>query len=363
MAYIASDPFSVCFNMMKIRYHEYDQTIDTERLNLQQTDLINVFINFESVLTYLSTVQDIDHKLEIYRDAASILTSGAMNLIAHYRRFFREYNMNVKVFLFMTSLEVTEQENEKFIDDYRSYYHTKFTGNPKFSRLGDLINELVIPNVKALCKAIDGVYFLVGERIEGSLIPLIVNEFYEGKRKNFLISNDMYDVQYQAHDNFIAHIMRRSNKGAVNTSDIITTMNYIMKTKVDKQELRIFENPAFYRLMIACLGDRKRYVEGIRGYGPLSVLKMIKKGIAENLITPNTTEIELLASLFSIDYRDEITRNYRVMDLDYQLETTGEDLKFAVTNQIVDQPNLPKVQEVQARFLSDYPIMLQELTC
>ena len=363
MAYIASDPFSVCFNMMKIRYHEYDQTIDTERLDLQPSDPINVFINFESVLTYLSTVQDIDHKLEIYRDAASILTSGAMNLIAHYRRFFREYNMNVKVFLFMTSLEVTEQENEKFIDDYRSYYHTKFTGNPKFSRLGDLINELVIPNVKALCKAIDGVYFLVGERIEGSLIPLIVNEFYEGKRKNFLISNDMYDVQFQAHDNFIAHIMRRSNKGAVNTSDIITTTNSIMKTKVDNQDLRIFENPALYRLMIACLGDRKRYVDGIRGYGPLSVLKTIKKGIAENLITPNTTEIELLASLFSIDYRDEITRNYRVMDLDYQLETSGEDLKFAVTNQIVDQPNLPKVQEVQSRFLNDYPIMLQELTC
>ena len=173
----------------------------------------------------------------------------------------------------------------------------------------------------------------------------------------------MYDVQFQAHSNFIAHIMRRSNKGAINTGNIITTMNYIMKTKVEKSELRIFENPAFYRLMIACLGDRKRYVEGIKGYGPLSVLKLIKKGIAENLITPNTTEIELLASLFSIDFRDEITRNYRAMDLDYQLNTTGQDLKFNVTTQIIDQPNLPKVQEVQARFLNDYPLMLQELTC
>lgn len=363
MAYIASDPFSVCFNMMKMRYHEYDQTIDSDRLDLKPSDPINVFINFESVLTYLSTVQDIDHKLEIYRDAGAILTSAAMNLIAHYRRFFREYDMDVKVFLFMTSLDVPEQENEKYIDDYRSYYHTKFTSNPKFSRLGDLVIDTVIPNVKAICKAIDGVYFLVGERIEGSLIPLIVNEFYEGKRKNFLISNDMYDVQFQAHSNFIAHIMRRSNKGAINTGNIITTMNYIMKTKVEKSELRIFENPAFYRLMIACLGDRKRYVEGIKGYGPLSVLKLIKKGIAENLITPNTTEIELLASLFSIDFRDEITRNYRAMDLDYQLNTTGQDLKFNVTTQIIDQPNLPKVQEVQARFLNDYPLMLQELTC
>ena len=96
--------------MMKMRYHEYDQTIDSDRLDLKPSDPINVFINFESVLTYLSTVQDIDHKLEIYRDAGAILTSAAMNLIAHYRRFFREYDMDVKVFLFMTSLDVPEQE-------------------------------------------------------------------------------------------------------------------------------------------------------------------------------------------------------------------------------------------------------------
>lgn len=363
MAYIASDPFSVCFNMMKMRYHEYDQTIDSDKLNLEPSDPINVFINFESVMTYLSTVQDIDHKLEIYRDAASILTSGAMNLIAHYRRFFREYNMNVKVFLYMTALDDAEQDNEKFIDDYRTYYQTKFTSNPKFSRLGDIIRDQVVPNVKSICKAIDGVYFLTGSGIEGSLIPLIVNEFYEGKRKNFLISNDLYDVQFQAHDNFIAHIMRRSNKGAVNTGDIITTMNFIMKTKVEKQDLRIFENPAFYRLMIACLGDRKRYVEGIRGYGPLSVYKAIRKGISENIITPNTTEIELLSNLFSIEMREEITKNYRVMDLDYQLRTTGEDKKFYVTDQIVDHPNLPLIQQLQSTILADYPLMLQELTC
>lgn len=362
MSYIASDPFSVCFNMMKMRYHEYEQTIDSDKLDLKPTDPVNVFINFESVMNYLSTVQDIDHKIEIYRDANLILTSCAINLMAHYRRFFRDYKMDVKVFLYMTDLSNSNQMNNQYVDDYRSYYFNKFMTNPKFAALGEKVTESVVPDCHAICKAINGVYFLVGSGIEGSLIPLIVDEFYEGKRKNFLISNDVYDVQFQALPNFMTHIMRRSSKGAVNTSNIVQTMDYVMRSKIDVSDLRLFNNPAFYRLLLACLGDRKRYVDGIRGYGPLTLIKMIKKGIENQQITENTTEIELLSKLFSIDIREELTNHFHVMDLDRQLLECPEDIKFDIISQIEDQPNLAKIQELQSGLLYDHQLMLQELT-
>ena len=56
------DPFSVCFNSLKLRYKDYDESISSKNF-LNPTDKINVFINLETVYKSLSTILDLEKKI------------------------------------------------------------------------------------------------------------------------------------------------------------------------------------------------------------------------------------------------------------------------------------------------------------
>ena len=95
------DSFSVCFNVMKIKYATYDQSLD--ELNfLQPTDKVNVFINLESILRLLSNIKDVDRKVYSCTDFNENIISNIVNLAAHYRKFFRGNNLDTRVYLYMT---------------------------------------------------------------------------------------------------------------------------------------------------------------------------------------------------------------------------------------------------------------------
>jgi hypothetical protein len=44
--YNSFDPFSVCFNLMKIKYKDYDESLTSKNF-LSPSDKVNVFINLE----------------------------------------------------------------------------------------------------------------------------------------------------------------------------------------------------------------------------------------------------------------------------------------------------------------------------
>ena len=60
--YNIGDPFSVWFNIMKIKYTQYDEYLTNARF-LERGDKINVFINLETIFKYLSMVNDLEKKL------------------------------------------------------------------------------------------------------------------------------------------------------------------------------------------------------------------------------------------------------------------------------------------------------------
>ena len=56
--YKYGDPFSVCFNILKMRYKDYDESITSKNF-LYPTDKINLFINLESVFKNISMIPKI----------------------------------------------------------------------------------------------------------------------------------------------------------------------------------------------------------------------------------------------------------------------------------------------------------------
>ena len=104
------NPFSVCYTIMKIRYSDYDSSIDSLHF-LTPGDKVNVFINLESVMSNLSCIKDVDKKLILERNFPIILSSEALNLCAHYKKFFRGNGLNTRVFLYYTDLSSNNFNN------------------------------------------------------------------------------------------------------------------------------------------------------------------------------------------------------------------------------------------------------------
>ena len=138
------DSFSVCFNIMKLKYMQLSETLG--RLNFLYPDSkVNVFINMESVLKSLSMIKDIDRKIYSSRDFNEIMISNIVNLAAHYRKFFRGNNLDTRVYLYMTELEEPEYNETELNPDFRSYYYVKYTKNPKYLDMTDRLNNIIIP--------------------------------------------------------------------------------------------------------------------------------------------------------------------------------------------------------------------------
>lgn len=360
MSYENSNPFSIAFSMMKIRYIEYDKTIDPNFVN--RDDKINVFINFESVLNNLSAIKNIENIALLERNHITILESEIMNLAAHYKSFFRKNNLPTNVFFYYTTLDLEEYKNTEFNEDYRSYYNNKYLYNPRYSLIGNNIKEKIIPTVKEILQFIPNVYFVESSDIEGSLLPLIISQKYEGY-KNFIVTSDKYDTQYLSYkDNFYVHYINRSSNGTIIYNTITSYLNKIFND--DKQELdyTLFDNKSFYSLLLSVIGNNIRSIENIKGLGPKTIYKLILEAIDKGKITRNTTNIQLLENIFEDEeVRNDIMNNYKVTDLNYQLSLLSEKDIFNIHSQIVDRFDFNSLLKLNSTVYVDYPLMLQEL--
>ena len=65
--YEINDPFSVCFNIMKLKYTDLDESLTNAKF-LQPTDKVNIFINMETVFKYLSMINDLEKKLVLQKN-------------------------------------------------------------------------------------------------------------------------------------------------------------------------------------------------------------------------------------------------------------------------------------------------------
>lgn len=356
------NPFSVCFNMMKIRYVDYSKSIDSLNF-LKPTDKVNVFINFESVLSNISCIRDVDKKLILERDFPTILTSNILNLAAHYKRFFRQHNLETRVFIYYSDLQSTEYNLEKYIEDYRSYYMIKFMNNPRYAYLGEELVGTIIPDAQKIAEFIPNVYFIKATNFEGSLVPLIISSL-DKSFKNLIVTGDVYDTQYQLFDDFATHYIRRSNRGTTLSYTIRKTLEDVFKETDDEViPMEIISNKYFYYLIFSCIGDKPRSIEPVKGIGIRTVVKFILSGIDNGIITKNTNRIELLVNIFPEDVREQITNNFQAFNLESQMSLlTSQDI-YDVEKQIVDRFDNNSLMTLNSGKFYNHQLMLQELTC
>ena len=361
-SYRNESPFTVCFTSMKIRYNDYDKSIDGLGF-VNQNDKVNVFINFESVLNNLSLIKDLDNKLLLERRYPIILESEMINLCAHYKRFFRGNGLDTRVFLYYTDLASDKFDNTKYNEDFRSFYINKYLDNPRFELLGNSLVDKIIPTVQKIMEFIPNVYFIKSNNIEGSLIPWIISKEYPGK--NFIVSTDKYDTQYQLYDDsFCMHYIKRSPLG---TSLLYTFEKYIedlfKDNYKDNSDIELLHNSSLYSVLMASLGDKQRSIDPLKGVGYKTMLKMLSSGIKDGKYTKDTNSIDMISSSLPDELQDQRQDSYHCINLENQYGRIGEQNIFDIKSQIVDRFDYNSLITLNKNVFADYPLMLPELTC
>lgn len=343
-----SNPFSICFNMLKLKYSVYDESISSLNV-LQPTDKVNVFLNIETILNYLSTIKDLEQKLVLNPSFRVDMVADLINVAAHYKEFFKNNGLDTKVFLYMTDLtsEIESFHESKYNIDYRCYYLNKYNGNPKFALLTEGFVSDILPMAQNICDFIPDVYLIRSKNIEGSLIPFIVSEKYPD-RKNFIVSGDMYETQYEFLPNFTHHLFKR-HFGNSNLS--VSVPQYIRaltkRDELNANEKEIFSHYGFYTLLLSCIGERYRSIDSINGIGVMTLGKLIQNQLNQLKISKDTENVNMLSTMFDDAFTKEcVEENYQAINLKHSTSLLLEGEKKSILSQIEDRIDLNSLMKL-----------------
>ena len=363
MAYL-SEPFSVCFNLLKMKYKDYDESL-TQKNILQENDKVNIFINFEAVLKNMSTIRDLENKLVLQRDFKTIVISNTLNLIGHYKRFLVNNGLDTRVYLYMTDLESTSFAQCFYNEDYRSYFINKYMKNHRYVFFTDILRKEILPEIKTYCAFIPDVYFISSKNIEGSLIPYIIAKD-DTSRKNLIISGDLYDSQYVYFNNFITHIFTRSNGPTTIRSSKEEFLSYIYKKKdvkeLDNRVMKLFSNYPLYCGLLSVLGNKLRSIDDIDGIKAASFQKLLEDGIEKKKIQETTSNPKLLREIFSdTEDQEDFSNNFYCTSIDSMYnELTKTDIR-SILYQKEDRIDIESLKVLNATEFANYPILLETL--
>ena len=356
------DSFSVCFNVMKIKYALYDKSLD--ELNfLTPTDKVNVFINMESVLKLISCIKDVDRKVYSSTDFNENITSNIINLAAHYRKFFRGNNLDTRIYLYMTDIDSTKFKESYINPDFRSYYTVKYSKNPKYIEMGERLRTKIIPQVQEICNYLQGVYFITTKNFDSSLVPMYIAQ-KEPERKNLIITGDYIDTQYSLIPNFICHYLRRSPVKNSTTWDLKGHLSSLLKKPNDdySEELNLYFNKSFYMLLFAVLGEPYRSVEKVPGIGNTTLLKILTDGLRNNIITLNTTNIFTISELFSESIQPAVISNFNCLNLETMYDSITLKESMSIDAQLIDKFDHNGLLQLNSTKYYHHRFMLEELT-
>lgn len=356
------NPFGVYFNLMKIRYPVYDESLSGLEF-LNPSDKVNLFINLETILKYLSMSKDLEKKLIEYQSFSNLMKADIINIAAHYKDFFKGNGLDCNIILYMTDLS-SDTDNFKeveYAEDFRSYYIMKYTSNPRFILLGERFLSEIIPETKHICEFIPNVYLITGKNIDGGLIPYIIGKS-DQNRKNLIISSDLHETQYHFESGFVDHLYIRTYTRQTLECQVEGYLKEISKNKtIDPGIVKLFSNGSFYRILLACIGDKYRSVENISGIRMKSMVRILTEAITSGKITPEVRSAELLADLFPSEIQKQMYHNLLVLDIQNEYEMLGEGDIKQITSQIVDRSDLNSLCKLNQTIFSNNPIHLESL--
>jgi 5'-3' exonuclease len=197
---------------------------------------------------------------------------------------------------------------------------------------------------------------------------------------NIIITKDPYDFQYGNSNCLVItkHI----------TDPVILTRRNVMKffrfkhdipesiekngKTVNTPEISSYLLPFIYAIM----GDKKRSVPGIKGYGPKKVYNDLVKLYEIGYIFDEDPETMSCSNLCKImtggdtlnrfnddngKLADLIGKYYRCFDIPYQIEVASKDQLKHITSHLKNKSDPQGLRDINDKYFDEFPLKLMEL--
>jgi len=346
--------------LLMLKWDLLNRHLALQPMKIQKGDEVNVFINFESIMNNLTVHKSLASSIAYHKQKVVIeLEAAILNLVAHYRYYFRKDDCKVNIYLYYTDLSKdTPQQMEVYNKYYRDFYFNKYKQVPAFRAMGELLEDIIIPEIELIMSYIPGCYFIKSKSFDSSVIPLAVSRMNTGK--NIIITADIFDTLYMFNSSFIVLYVKRRFKHFNVTSDIESTVRTIIKDE-SPFDLSLFNSEMYYRLLIAINGSKIRNIRGTFGFGIGKLTSILKEGIRQGNVLKDFSSIDSIIGLFPEKYRDDMKQAFLCSSIDSQYEMLSEVDIEEIKSQMVDKIDLESVESLNNKRFLDNPINLSAL--
>lgn len=345
------------------KWAELNPHVQNNPIHFNPGDNVNVFINFEYILRNLSLQRSLTSSLAYYKKEIVIeMESAILNVMAHYKAYFKKEKCNPKLYFYYTDLKCDEpQQMEVYNKYYRSYYKNKYIQNPEFKLMGETLTDIIIPEMELITSYIPDCYFIRSNTFDGSIIPQIISSLpeYSGY-KNVIISGDVFDTLYLFNMNFMVLYIKRRYQYFTLCSEIDSVVQSIVKNE-SPFDLTIFNSELYFRLLLAIKGSKIRNIRSAKGFGYGKFMKLLEDGIKNDVILSNFESIDSIIQLFPEKYRDNIKNAFVCTSIDTQYMLLNNADIENIKSQIKDKFDIKSVEALNNKRFLDFPINLQML--
>lgn len=351
--------FSISAGSLMLKYAMIDLCLSSISRPFNVGDSINVYINLESVINNLFTFRDWNSAIEYHKEKVALeVESSILNLVGHYKSFFDGKGLKTKVFLYMTELERNKQEMEVYNKFYREYYYNKYTVDPKFSRMGELLNTVIVPEVKLILTYIPDCYLITSKSFDSSCIPKVISDA-TGTR-GVIVTADIFDSLYMFNTMMTVLLIRRHYHNLNVANNIEEALKIIFK-KETELNMVIFANELYYRLLLSVHGSKVRNIKAAKWFGYTKLLSIINSNLEKGLVLTKASSLSSVIDIFPERYQKDIRSAFECTSIDHQVEMMTEADKQMVMEQIMDKTDLASVEALNNQRFLEFPINLQNL--
>ena len=345
---------------LMLKWDLLNQHIHSHRLNIQQGDPVNVFINFESILYNLTMQKNLQDFVNFHKQRLVLeLESAILNLMANYHMYFRKEGCRPKIYLYSTALNSEKQQMEVYNKFYRSYYQNRYMQNPQFKQMGNILNDIIIPEIKLILSYVPECYFIESKTFDSSIIPMIVSTV-SSPEKNVILSSDVFDTLYLFNPNFITVYIKRRYSHFNVISEIDDAVQSVIKDE-SPFDLTIFNSELYYKLLLSIKGSKIRNIRSAKGFGYGKFTKLLRDGIEKGVILKDFESIDSVIQLFPEKYRADVKLAFQCTDLDVQYKLLSKTDIDEVKSQLVDKSDYASLEALNNKRFLEFPINLQGL--
>lgn len=349
----------ICAGSYMLKWNMLDMHIHNKSLDIKAGDEVNIFINLECVLKNLSMQKGLQSIVNFHKQKFVIeLESAILNLMANYRMYFQKEHCFPKLYFYMTSLDGEDQQMKVFNKYYRSFYHNRYMNNPQFKMVGEVLRDIIIPEIKLILLYVPGCYYIESKTFDSSIIPKVISGF--SSAKNIIITGDVFDTLYLFDPNFITVYIKRRFKHFNVLSDIDTTVQSIVKDE-SPFDLTLFNAEMYFRLLLSIKGSKIRNIKSAKGFGYGKFLHILKQGVKNDIVLKDFESIDSIIELFPENYRNDIKTAFQCTSIDTQYNLLSEADIESVRSQMIDKVDIESIEALNNKRFLDYPINLQGL--